>query len=86
MTEIHPGEAQTPRMVIPAKQAVSKLHPNEAQTPPNRHSRESGNPGGVERGSVAVAPLRHPWIPAFAGMTEGDGNDGGAFRTSKLAF
>ena len=33
MTELHPGEAQTPRMVIPAKQAVSKRHPSEAQTP-----------------------------------------------------
>ena len=61
--------------------------PSQRGTDPrNRHSRESGNPGGVERRDAAVAPLHRPWIPAFAGMTEGDGNDGLAFRTSKLAF
>ena len=54
--------------------------------PRNRHSRESGNPGGVEWGNGARGPLPDPWIPAFAGMTEGDGNDGLAFRTPKLAF
>ena len=46
--------------------------PSQRGTDPrNRHSRESGNPGGVERGNAAVAPLHHPWIPAFAGMTDG---------------
>ena len=45
--------------------------PSQRGTDPrNRHSRESGNPGGVERGNAAVAPLGHPWIPAFAGMTD----------------
>ena len=72
--------------VIPAKQAVSKGRPSEAQTP-LRHSRESGNPGGVERGNAAVAPLHHPWIPAFAGMTEGDGNDDfGGLYLAGVAF
>ncbi len=45
--------------------------PSQRGTDPrNRHSRESGNPGGVERGNAAVAPLHHPWIPAFARMTD----------------
>ena len=45
--------------VIPAKQAVSTRHPSEATAPeivipaPLRHSRESGNPGGVEWGNTA---------------------------------
>ncbi len=38
--------------------------------PLNRHSRERGNPGVVERGNAAVEPRHHPWIPAFAGMTD----------------
>ena len=38
--------------------------------PRNRHSRESGNPGGVEWGNGAWGPLQDPWIPAFAGMTD----------------
>ena len=38
--------------------------------PLNRHSRESGNPGGVEWGNGAWGPLPDPWIPAFAGMTD----------------
>ena len=64
--------ARGPKSVIPAKQAVSKR-------PRKRESRESGNPGEVERGQyAAVAPLHHPWIPAFAGMTEG--------ACQKLAF
>ena len=31
-------------------------------------------------------PAGDPWIPAFAGMTEGCGNDGEAFRAPKLGF
>ena len=51
--------------------------------PQIRHSRESGNPGEVERGQYAAAPLHHPWIPAFAGMTEGvRGMTEGGFRVS----
>ncbi len=43
--------------------------------PPVRHSRESGNPGGVGPGAMGP-PYNHPWIPAFAGMTYwGTGND-----------
>ncbi len=42
-----------------------------------RHSRASGNPGGVEWGNAPQGPLHHPWIPACAGMTEEGGNDGG---------
>ena len=38
--------------------------------PRNRHSRESGNTGGVEWGNTAWRPRQNPWIPAFAGMTE----------------
>ena len=37
----------------------------EKETFLNRHSRESGNPGGA---GIGRWPL-HPWIPAFAGMT-----------------
>ena len=61
--------------------------PSQRGTDPrNRHSRESGNPGGVEWGNGAWGPLQDPWIPAFAGMTERDGNDGLAFRAPKLGF
>ncbi len=39
---------------------------------PFRHSRESGNPGAVE-GCYSGISLPHPsWIPALAGMTEGE--------------
>ena len=61
--------------------------PSQRGTDPrNRHSRESGNPGGVEWGNGAWGPLQDPVIPAFAGMTEGAGNDGLAFRAPKLGF
>ena len=47
-----------------------------ASPPPLRHSRESGNPGVVEGALRHVSPLPPSWVPAFAGMTEGGGNDG----------
>ena len=56
--------------VIPVTQGVSKPHSERGNDPQTRHSRESGNPGGAERGNTAPAPLQDPWIPAFAGMTE----------------
>ncbi len=42
--------------------------PHIVTRPPDRHSRESGNPGEAGRGIRRVAPP-YPWIPAFAGMT-----------------
>ena len=64
----------------------AKTPSERSNDPPDRHSRESGNPGGVEWENGAWGPLQDPWIPAFAGMTEGRGNDGGAFRAPKLGF
>ncbi len=52
-----------------------------------RHSRESGNPGVVEGSYSGVSPLHPAWIPAFAGMTEGCGNDDfGGLCLAGMAF
>ena len=81
-----PNRHSRPPSVIPAKQAVSKPHPSEAQTPEIVIPAKAGIQVGWGGEYAAVAPLRRPWIPAFAGMTEGGGNDGLAFRTWKMAF
>ncbi len=51
-----------------------------------KYAAAGDRPGGVEWGNGAWGPLQDPWIPAFAGMTEGAGNDGLAFRAPKLGF
>ena len=59
------------RIVIPAKAAVSKRHPSEAHAPeiviPAKAGIQAGWSGETPRSTLH----HHPWIPAFAGMTEG---------------
>ena len=100
----HPERMRAPQPVIPAPLRHSlcstpsfprnrvcqntireRQRPPESSFPRRRESRRGG------AGKHRVAPLQDPWIPAFAGMTEGGrGNDGGgagmAFRAPKLAF
>ena len=73
MTELHPSEAQTPQIVIPAKAGIQTgSAEREAQTPEIVIPAKAGIQAGKRRCSTPP----HPWIPAFAGMTEGGGNDG----------
>ena len=55
---------------------MSKPHPREATAPEIVIPAKAGIQAGVEWGNGAWGPLQDPWIPAFAGMTEGGGDEG----------
>ena len=66
-----PSNRHSAPSVIPVKQGVSKHHPREATTPRIVIPAKAGIQGRW-RGVAACWPRpHHPWIPAFAGMTEG---------------
>jgi hypothetical protein len=41
------------------------------------HGPQAGRTGADSVGVASPMAIANTWIPAFAGMTEGDGNDGG---------
>ena len=71
--------------MIGAKPAPSPEHVIPAKLVPDP-DRGAGIQAGWGGGNLAGAPPRRPWIPAFAGMTEGPGitagaeDDGGGLR------
>ena len=63
-----------PRKAVPrllVRGEIGANTPNRDATLPNRHSRESGNPGAVGAQQACLPRPTPPVIPAFAGMTEG---------------
>ena len=79
------NDSEVPNPPVP----LSRLCQNpirERQRPPKSSFPRKRESRRGEAGKRRVGTLQDPWIPAFAGMTEGDGNDGEAFRAPKLGF
>ena len=64
-------------VVIPRDRVCQNTIPARHRPPKSSFPRKlaldpigGGNPGGVERGNAAIAPLHRPWIPAFAGRVK----------------
>ena len=59
---------------------VSKPYPREATAQEIVIPAKAGIQAGWSGETPRRDPAQDPWIPAFAGMTEGGGNDGLDFR------